>query len=105
MKGFFMLAGTVLTHLDLKQLAGLCTKAGMKPVFDDGEFSIDEEATLTFREGFDHELVLVGDAGDLEALQALTQRISMILAGNKIAHAYELYDPKNELVLEFDSEG
>lgn len=105
MKGFYMLAGTVHTNLELKQLAEMCSTIGLQPVFDDDEFSIEDVATLTFREGFDHELVLVGDAQDLEQLQALTQRVSMCLAGKKIAHAYELYDPKNELILEFDSEG
>lgn len=99
-----MLAGTVLTDLGLGQLAGMCRAAGLKPVVNDDEFTINENATLTFREGFEHELILVGDAADLEVLQALAQRVSMILVSEKMTHAYELYDPKNELVFEFDSE-
>ena len=104
MKGFFMLAGTVLTELDLLQVSKLCESAGLKTSIEKDEFSVEDNATLTFREGFDHELVLVGDAVDLMSLKALAKQVSLILMRQGIAHAYELYDPTNELVFEFDSE-
>ena len=104
MSGFYMLAGTALTDLSLQQLSSLCRQQGLDPEVEEDEFSLHADATLTFREGFDHEVVLVGDASGVEALTRLAVKVSSLLSEQGISHAYEIYDPSNELIEEFASD-
>lgn len=97
-----MVAGTVLTDLDLEQLRRVLEKNGVDAEINDDELKIRDEATVYFRTGFEHEYILVGDAREREPLLRQVQRISEVLKRNDISHAFEIYDTDNDQVHDYE---
>jgi hypothetical protein len=100
MSGFFMLAGTVQSELGLSELRQLLQRQSIAAVIVDDELEIEGHANLTFRSGFDHEYILVGDSLDEDTLMAETNRLSKALSMQGISHAIEIYDRQNHLIFE-----
>jgi len=95
-----MLTGTVLTNLALVEIQRLLEANGVATVILDDELEIKGQANLTFRTGFDHEFVIVGDSIDEDTLMSETSRLSLLLSQLRITHGIEIYGPQNELIFE-----
>ena len=102
MSQFYMLAGTVSTADSLQQLQQRLSKAGLETLIDDDELEINGDATLIFRQGFDHEYILVGDSGEKETLITAAGHLSDILKTLGLQHGLEVYDTQNLMIDEFE---
>lgn len=98
MAEFHMLAGTVSSAKILEEFEALLLKAGIKSTVLDDEMELDGQVNLTFRSGFEHEYIVVGDAIDQTLLKHEVQLLSDVLKQNQIQHEFEIYDMANELI-------
>lgn len=97
-----MLAGSLMDEQSLEMLQQALQQAGIDSELNDeaDELTLALEATITVREGFVHECIVVGDAPQEALLLSAVQRFSQWLGDQAIAHEFELYDPKNRLIHE-----
>ena len=93
-----MLAGTVQTELSIQHVQKILAEHDIDTQFVDDELVLNGEATLIFRDGFDHEFIVVGDAPAQSILQQATRRLCEVLAQHQLAHEVEIYDTGNHLV-------
>lgn len=94
MTGFYMLAGTVSTHKSLTDIQSLLAD-NYKSEINDDELELDSQVNLTFRSGFDHEFIIVGDSTDSKLLISESEKLSSDLQKLSIQHAFEIYDTDN----------
>ena len=99
---FYMMAGTIASEYDLQYFRDLLAKSGYITSIEDDELFIDGKATLILRTGFQHEYILVGDCNQLECITRDTKKLSKVLQHHGIQHGFEIYDPKNMLIEEFE---
>ena len=97
MKSFHMLAGSVMTELKLPQIQSSLAEFGILSNFLDDELALAGQANLLFRYGFDHEVIVVGDAVDKASLLEDCLGLSAALKHLRLAHDFELYDRQNQL--------
>ena len=102
MKPFYMLAGSVATDLALEQIQRLLAELGIDSVFEEDELLLSGPTNLLFRDGFDHEYIVVGDAPDMTTLVEGCRTLSNALKEMKMAHGFELYDTQNQLFEQID---
>jgi hypothetical protein len=102
MSGFFMIAGTVLTDLGMNEMQLLLRQQGIVSHMQDDELRVEGACRIYFREGFDHEFILVGDAREESELRQESTRLSAALKSHGIQHAYELYDKANEPIADYE---
>ncbi len=101
-KGFYMLAGTLLSEQSLVELQQMFSAHDFTAELQQDELKIPGDATILVREGFAHESILVGHAREHEDLLAAVDRVSALLQQHRLAHDYEIYDRENQLVDSFD---
>lgn len=99
-----MLAGSVMTHLNLSQIQSSLAELGIQSSFSDDELALAVPAKLLFRYGFDHELIVVGDAVDKATLLEDCLSLSAALKQLRLAHEFELYDKQNILFEQIESQ-
>lgn len=97
-----MLAGTVLTELGLADIKALLADSSIKSEIIDDDLELEGQSSLVFRQGFDHEFILVGDAMDRQIMLEEARRLSATLQQHAIQHAYEIYDTDNLQIFEYD---
>ena len=102
MASFYMLAGTVLSDLDMQQMMSFLSQQGLQCRMEDEELRIDGAARIYVRPGFDHEFILVGDAREEIDLRRDCEQLSAVLRSQRIQHAYELYGRDNEAIAEYE---
>ena len=103
-KGFYMLAGTVLTNLNVNDLQELMNNQRLPAEIKKGELKakFKQQGKVFFRPGFDHEFILVGHAREHEQLMFVVNSICSVLKLHEIQHAYEIYDRDNNQIEEVD---
>ncbi len=101
-QGFYMLAGTVMTDHGIHELRDLLNQQQLPAEMVNDEIKIRQQATVYLRPGFAHEVILVGDAREHQALRDLVQRVSTTLKALDLQHSYEIYDTDNNQVEEFE---
>lgn len=99
-----MLAGTVNCDSGQQILQNLLTQHGIAAQIVDDEIVVTGEARISFRTGFEHEYILVGDAHDGDILLAAIHKVSTVLYQQKINHAYEVYDTENNQIFDYTFE-
>jgi len=107
MSGFYMLAGSLMSEQGLQALQQSLLQAGIDSELDDeeNELTLTLAATVTVREGFAHECIVVGDATAEATLLASVQQFSSWLKTQAIAHEFEIYDRQNRLIHEIGHPG
>ncbi len=101
-KGFFMLAGTLLTEHSLAELQQMFSAHDVAAELQQDELKITGAATILVREGFAHESILVGHAREHDDLLAAVDQVSRLLQQQRLAHDYEIYDRENQVIDSFD---
>lgn len=97
-----MLAGTVLTDIELTNIKTLLMESSIKSEIIDDDLELQGQSELVFRPGFDHEFILVGDATEQEILLEEAGRLSAALRQHGIQHAYEIYDTDNLQIFDYE---
>ncbi len=100
-----MLAGTVLTDRSMFEMKVLLANHEIRTRISEDELELEGRVNLTFRTGFDHEYIIVGDAVEPQPLLDESERLSSILRQHQIQHAFEIYDHQNRQVFEVDYQG
>ncbi len=95
-----MLAGTVLTNKTLAEIQQLLGDNDLPSSITNDELKLSGKARILFREGFEHELILVGDARNRSDLMQSIETVSRVLCQHRIEHAFEVYDRDNQLIAE-----
>ena len=96
-----MLAGTVLCESSQHTLQNLLEQKGIATQIVDDEIVVSGEARISFRTGFEHEYILVGDAHDGDILLAAIHKVSTVLCQQNIKHGYEVYDTENNQIFDY----
>ena len=101
-----MLAGTVLSDKNLQELQQMLAEHCISAQVQQDEIVISGSSSrLYFRTGFEHEYILVGDAGDGETLITEAKKISNLLRQHHIEHGFEIYDTDNQQIANFQFDG
>jgi len=96
---FYMVAGTVEWDRGAEALQRALQAQGLP--FDHEEDELLRETTrveLALRPGFEHEWILVGDAGEEAELRQAVQQLSDVLRALDVRHSFEMHAPDNRLL-------
>ncbi len=97
-----MLAGTVLTDRSIAEMKTMLANHEIRAKICEDELELEGRANLTFRTGFDHEYIIVGDSVERQPLLDESGQLSSILRLYQIQHAFEIYDHQNRQIFEFE---